>query len=48
MLTLSYTLNGAVAYNAELELSADGNWLKGRYDSAITGETGMVVMQRVQ
>ncbi len=47
MLMLTYTLNGASAYTAQLQLSPDGNWLKGRYGSAITGESGMVVMQRI-
>ncbi len=46
ILTLNYTVNG-VAYVAELEISADGGWLRGRYGSAITGESGMVVMQRM-
>ena len=46
ILTLTYTLNGTTAYNAELEISADGGWLRGRYGSAITGESGMVVLQR--
>ncbi|MGA7181313.1 MAG: hypothetical protein WBX11_17250 [Thiobacillaceae bacterium] len=46
MLTLNYALNGASAYTAQLELSQDGSWLRGRYGSAITGESGMVVLQR--
>jgi hypothetical protein len=46
ILTMTYALNGATAYTAELELSSDGAWLRGRYNSAITGESGMVVLQR--
>jgi len=46
ILTLNYTVNG-VAYVAELEISADGGWLRGRYGSAVTGESGVVVMQRL-
>lgn len=47
LLTLIYTVNG-VQYAAELVISADGNWLQGRYASAITGERGMVALQRTQ
>lgn len=47
VLTLIYTVNG-VQYAAELVISADGNWLQGRYASAVTGERGMVALQRVQ
>ena len=46
ILTLDYTFNG-IQYAAELEISADGNWLRGRYGSAATGESGMVVLQRI-
>ena len=47
VLTLIYTVNG-VQYAAELVISADGNWLQGRYASAVTGESGMVALQRTQ
>ncbi|MGK2915926.1 MAG: hypothetical protein ACSLE5_16010, partial [Porticoccaceae bacterium] len=47
ILTLDYTFNG-VRYGAELEISADGNWLRGRYGSAVTGENGPVVLQRIR
>ena len=46
ILTLDYTFNG-IQYAAELEISADGNWLRGRYGSAATGESGIVVLQRI-
>ena len=45
ILTITYALNG-VQYAAQLELSPDGNWLRGGYASAVTGERGMVLMQR--
>lgn len=45
ILTLDYTVNG-VAYAAQLEISADGGWLRGQYGSAVTGDSGVVVMQR--
>jgi hypothetical protein len=48
MLILNYTLNGATSFTAQMELSADGGWLRGRYGSAVTGESGMVVLQRTQ
>ena len=47
ILTITYALNG-VQYAAQLELSPDGNWLRGGYASAATGERGMVLMQRTQ
>lgn len=46
ILTTTYALNG-VQYAAQLELSPDGNWLRGGYASAATGESGMVLMQRI-
>lgn len=46
VLTLTYTLNG-IQYVAELVISADGNWLQGRYASGATGEAGMVALQRI-
>jgi len=45
ILTITYALNG-FQYAAQLELSPDGNWLRGGYASAVTGERGMVLMQR--
>lgn len=45
ILTITYALNG-VQYAAQLELSPDGNSLRGGYASAATGESGMVLMQR--
>ena len=30
----------------ELEISPDGSWRRGRYGSAVTGESGMVVLRR--
>lgn len=47
VLTLIYTVNG-VQYAAELVISADGNWLQERYASGVTGERGMVALQRTQ
>jgi len=46
-LTLTYTLNGTTKYSAKLEMSADGNSLKGIYSSEDTGESGMMVLQRI-
>ena len=47
ILTLDYTVNG-VAYAAQLEISTDGDWLRGQYGSAVTGDNGVAVLQRIQ
>lgn len=45
--SFSYTVNGA-PYQAVLLLSADGQYLRGQYRSPVTGENGMVALQRIQ
>jgi type II secretory pathway pseudopilin PulG len=45
--SFSYALNG-VPYQAVLLLSPDGLNLRGQYRSPSTGESGMVVLQRIQ
>ena len=47
ILTLNYTVNG-VAYAAQLEIGGDGVWLRGQYGSQVTGDAGVVVLQRTQ
>lgn len=46
ILVLAYVING-VQYGAYLEISADGNWLRGQYGNGATNEVGMVVLQRI-
>src|SRR5574343_350174 len=45
--SFSYTVNGA-PYQAALLLSPDGQYLRGQYRSPATGESGLVVLQRIQ
>lgn len=45
--SFSYTVNGA-PYQAVLLLSADGQYLRGQYRSPVTGESGLVALQRIQ
>jgi hypothetical protein len=46
-LMLSNTINGTTKFEAMLEISPDGNWLRGHLDSAITGKREVVVLQRM-
>lgn len=45
--SFSYTVNGA-PYQAVLLLSPDGQYLRGQYRSPVSGENGMVALQRIQ
>jgi hypothetical protein len=46
-LMLTNTFNGTTKFETMLEISPDGNWLRGHLDSAITGKRGVVVLQRM-
>ncbi|MBL0353656.1 MAG: toll/interleukin-1 receptor domain-containing protein [Dechloromonas sp.] len=46
-LGFTYTVNGAT-YQAVLQVSPDGLILQGQYRNPLTGESGLVVLQRIQ